>query len=48
MTMTMVVMMMMMTITMTQTAAENPYRLPINTRFYEVTITKIETEAAQP
>lgn len=30
------------------TAAENPYRLPINTHFYEVTITKIETEAAQP
>lgn len=47
MTMTMMVMM-TMTITMTQTTAENPYRLPINTRFYEVTITKIETEAAQP
>ncbi|ELR16141.1 ubiquitin domain containing protein [Acanthamoeba castellanii str. Neff] len=28
--------------------ARTPYRLPINTRFYEVTITKIETEAAQP
>lgn len=39
---------MMVVIAMPQTAAENPYRLPINTHFYEVTITKIETEAAQP